>query len=55
MVDTGDGVADKVDLLLCFMLLENLLLGLEKKRVFHNAYTSLSLPKNDLTGRCSRK
>lgn len=55
MLDAGDGLTDEVDILLCFMLKENLLLGPKKNRVFYNSYTSLSLPKNDLTGKRSRK
>lgn len=55
MLDAGDGLTDDVDILLCFMLKENLLLGPKKNRVFYNSYTSLSLPKNDLTGKRSRK
>lgn len=55
MLDAGDELTDKVDILLCFMLVEDLLLEPEKKRVFHNSCTYLSLPKNDLTGKHSRK
>ena len=55
MLDAGDGLTDKVDIFLFFMLIEDLLLEPEKKRVFHNSYTYLNFPKNDLTGKHSRK
>lgn len=45
MLDARDGWTDEVDILLCFMLVEDLLLEPEKKRVFRNSYTYLSLPK----------